>query len=147
MVTFKIDTGAQMNVLPKSQYNKLLKRPKLLKSSTKLKAYNGSLIPIAGKCIVTVTHRGKSTAVPILGLKTSASLRLIERIISVENVKVLAYVSQNADCFGELGTLPKMHHITIDQAVKPVEHAPRRIAIVIKDKLKTTLDKMERLMS
>ena len=63
MVTFKIDTGAQVNVLPKSQYNKLLKRPKFLKSSTKLKAYNGSSIPVAGKCIVTVTHGGESTEV------------------------------------------------------------------------------------
>ena len=155
MITFKIDTGAQVNVLPKSQYNKLLKRPKLLKSSTKLKAYNGSSIPVAGKCIVTVTHGGKSTsvlcvvaeidAVPILGLKTSASLRLIERVMSVENLKVPAYVSEYADCFGELGTLPKMHHITIDQSVKPVVHAPRRIPVVIKEKLKTTIDKMERL--
>ena len=155
MVTFKIDTGAQVNVLPKSQYNKLLKRPKLLKSSTKLKAYNGSSIPVAGKCIVTVTHGGESTsvscvvaeieAVPILGLKTSASLRLIERVMSVENVKVPAYVSEYADCFGELGTLPKKHHITIDRSVKPVVHAPRRIPIVIKDKLKTTIDKMEKL--
>ena len=35
MVTFKIDTGAQVNVLPKNQYDRLLWRPKLLKSSVK----------------------------------------------------------------------------------------------------------------
>ena len=143
MVTFKIDTGAQVNVLPKSQYKKLWKRPKLLKSSTKLTAYNGSSIPVAGKCIATVTHEGRSTsvlfivaeieAVSILGLKTSAGLRLIERVMSVENVKVPIYVSEYFDSFGEIETLPKAHHITINPAVKPVVHAPRKIPVAIKE--------------
>ena len=50
-IEYKIDTGAQCNVLPKVVYNQLLDRPKLKKTSVKLSAYNGTEIPVSGKCL------------------------------------------------------------------------------------------------
>jgi len=38
--------------------------------------------------------------------------------------------------FGEIGTLPKTHHITVDENVKPVIHVARRIPFALKDRLK-----------
>lgn len=72
----KIDTGAQVNVLPKHIYNTLVPRPKLKTTSTKLSAYNGSTVH--GKCIIPMTHKGQrhhllfiivaSDTTPIIGL-------------------------------------------------------------------------------
>jgi hypothetical protein len=56
-VRYKLDTGAQVNVLPKSQYNRLLRKPKLKNTKVKLTAYNGTNIPVVGKCIVRVAHK------------------------------------------------------------------------------------------
>ena len=92
-VKFKIDTGAQCNVIPKSVYIKLLNQPKLKKTSTNLTAYNNSEISVCGKCIVTLDHNEKSYKVLfivvnsdaplILGLKTSERLNLIRNLCTV----------------------------------------------------------------
>ena len=93
MINFKIDTGAQIDVLPHREYLKLHKRPKLVKPATKLKAYNGTPISVVGKCFVEVRHKGEvlqipfivadMQAAPILGLQTSSRFQLIKCIESV----------------------------------------------------------------
>ena len=40
-INYKIDTGAQVNVLPKNDFVKLLRRPKLKPTKIKLTTYNG----------------------------------------------------------------------------------------------------------
>ncbi len=50
-VPFKIDTGAQCNVIPKHLLQKLSPKPKLKPATIKLSAYNGTPIPVSGKCI------------------------------------------------------------------------------------------------
>ena len=49
-VTYKMDTGAQVN-LPLSEVNKLHPMPEILQSSIKLSAYNGSGIKMIGESI------------------------------------------------------------------------------------------------
>ena len=94
-IQYKIDTGAQCNVLPKVVYNQLLDRPKLKKTSVKLSAYNGTEIPVSGKCLAKIKHKNTVTHVlfsvadtkssPILGLKTSSNLNLIKRIMKIDS--------------------------------------------------------------
>ena len=77
-IQYKIDTGAQCNVLPKVVYNQLLNRPKLKETSVKLSASNGTEIPVSGKCLAKIKHKNTVTRVlfiipdikssPILGL-------------------------------------------------------------------------------
>ena len=83
----KIDTGAQVNILPKTIYNQLRFKLKLEKSSIKLKAYNGTPIYVLGTCTIPIKYKDISievrfivadtNAVPILGLETSVQLKLI----------------------------------------------------------------------
>ena len=80
-------------------------------------------------------------AIPILGLKTSTGLRLIQRVMTV-SADVPDYVTEFGDCFGELGKLPKTHHIVVDEKITPVVHAPRRVPVALRNKLKDVLDKM-----
>jgi hypothetical protein len=147
-VTYKIDTGAQVNVLPKQTYMTLFKPLKLHTSPVKLTAYNGSNIPVLGRCIAYVEHRGKqvpihfivadTTAKPILGLNTSNKLNIIKRIHAVSE----QHFFETFDCFGEIGTLPGFHHITIDPTVQPVIQPPRRIPFALQEPLQKELKKM-----
>ncbi|CAH3172749.1 unnamed protein product, partial [Porites lobata] len=55
-INFKLDTGSQVNILPKKEYSKLIHKPKLHPAKVKLTAYNGTNIPVIGKCIITLKN-------------------------------------------------------------------------------------------
>ena len=80
----------------------------------------------------------------ILGLNTCEKLNLIKRVMVV-NEDIPEVVKEFSDCFGEMGTLPKVHHIHVDPDIKPVVHPPRRVPIALHAKLKAELDRMESL--
>ena len=94
VVNFKIDTGAQANVLPWKVCSKLLKRPKLIKSKVKLTAYNGTDIHVRGSCIAHLDYKRSSIPVlfnvaeidssPVIGLNTSSKLNLIKRVMKIK---------------------------------------------------------------
>ena len=48
------------------------------------------------------------------------------------------------DVFTGLSCLPGEYHIGVDPAIKPVQHAPRRVTVPIKSKLKEKIDEMEK---
>ena len=48
------------------------------------------------------------------------------------------------EIFSELGKLTEEHHIHIKKNVTPVIHPPRKIPVVLRDRLKKDLDTMER---
>ena len=48
------------------------------------------------------------------------------------------------DVFTGLGCLPRECHIEVDPAIKPVQHAPRRVPVPLKSKLKEKIDEMEK---
>ena len=54
IIKFKIDTGAQGNVLPERIFSLLRPRPKIHSSTVKLSAYNGFYIPVKGTFIANV---------------------------------------------------------------------------------------------
>ena len=160
-ITFKIDTGAQVNVLPKHIYNTLVPRPKLKTTSTKLSAYNGSVIPVHGKCIIPMTHKGQrhhllfiivaSDTTPIIGLATSERLNLIKRVYKVtestieESFSSSTILDDYPECFGEIGTLKSTYHMEIKDDVSPVAVPPRKVPFALKDRLKNELDHMEKM--
>ena len=79
-INYKIDTGAQASIIPQRLYNSLRKEPKLHATKEKLFAYDGSEIPVVGKCIARLKPKGNTDypvqfvivstkSCPILGLK------------------------------------------------------------------------------
>jgi len=150
-VDYKLDTGAQANVLPYCQYKRLHNRPALHKTKTKLSAYNNEPIKVEGSCIVTLVHKSvkhptlfivadtKST--PIIGLQTCSRLNLVKRINEM-NISP-SFLDEYADCFGELGTIKKPYHIVLDPSVPPVIDACRKVPIALQDRLRQELLRME----
>ena len=157
ITNFTIDTGAQCNVIPKYLLNSLLPRPKLKPTTMKLSAYNGTEIPVAGRCITSIKLKNQKVkvlfivvdadSVPIIGLNTSVKLDLIKRVYKIANdISVQANIEDEfVDCFGEIGCLKRTHHIEFKEDVKPIIAPIRKIPFALKDKLKEELHRMMKL--
>ena len=72
-IQYKIDTGAECNVLQKVVYNRLLSRPKLKKTSVKLSTYNGTEIPVTEKWLAKIKHKNTVTHVLFIVADTKSS--------------------------------------------------------------------------
>ena len=93
LISFRIYTGAQANILPFRMFLNLQNRPKLQPSKFRLSAYNETNIPVKGYCILGVTHGVTSIKVlfhavdndspSILGFKISKNVDLIGRITKI----------------------------------------------------------------
>ena len=154
-ICYKIDSGAQVNVLPENLIETLQRKPRITKSTTTLSTYNGSNIPVKGQCTLDIHHRGKNVpllfivadtnSLPIIGMNSRKQLNLNKRILSISNFQKQNFLNEYKDCFGEIGTLCKVHHITIDQNITPAVTPARNIPIALLDKLKLELKRMRRL--
>ena len=119
----------------------------------KLSAYNGTNIPVEESCILYVKNINKSYSIlfivadidsqPILGLKTSRQLNLIQRIMKIEKEEIPNYIIKFDDCFGNIGCLGEKYHIIVDENVPPVVNLPRRIPVALKERVEKELDRME----
>ncbi|KAL9973467.1 hypothetical protein ACROYT_G019932 [Oculina patagonica] len=116
MVEFKLDTGAQANVIPSDVFNSLKGTPQLKTTKAKLTGFSGSVIPVLG----------------------------VARMISDVNTKS-SILDEFNDLFEGLGELEGEHHIEINPKVKPVIHPPRKVPFTILPKLKHELERMEQL--
>ena len=147
-VNFKLDSGADCNVISKSLLARLPVGPKQTRQCrAKLKVYDGSRITPSGKISLTCEYKGKFTVLgfilieqdlpSILGLKSCLDLGLIKRIyhLQEENLE-----SEYADVFEGLGEIKGVQHkIQIDPNATPVVHPPRRVPVALCEPLKEEL--------
>ena len=149
-VTFKIDTGAQCNVMSSETHNYVSQQP-LTKSNAKLVAFGGHRLTSLGRATLMCEHKNKFWPVEfevlndvsnVLGLKTSAEMRLVKRIEALTNDTLTKY----ANTFTGLGCITKVtHHIQLHPNHKPVIYPPRKVPVTIRSKVKDELERMERL--
>ena len=147
-VNFKLDSGADCNVISKSLLARLPVGPKQTRQcKAKLKVYDGRLITPSGKISLTCEYKGKFTALDfilteqdlpsVLGLKPFLDLGLIKRIyhLQKENLE-----SEYADVFEGLGEIKGVQHkIQIDPNATKVVHPPRRAPVALREPLKEEL--------
>lgn len=91
-VTFKIDTGTQIDVLPMNVFQRLGPKTELRKSSVTLRAFGGEIIEPKGTCTFYCEFANMSLNVnfavvdsnfmPIFGLNTCTKLKVVERPLS-----------------------------------------------------------------
>ena len=151
-VKFKLDTGAQANVLPWNIFINMRKAEKLKLTLTKHKlcSYSGNTLEVKGTCVLRVLDRIVKFYVvetkedAILGLHACENLKLI-KILQIKEDKCdnSALMKEYRDVFTGLGKLEGQYHIEVDKTVKPVIHAPRKVPFSLHDKVKEELDRME----
>lgn len=153
-VKFKLDTGAQCNVLPLAEFKTLPGQPNLKNTNTVLMSFGKYKIKPVGTTQVSCKSKGKQFSLefvvtevdsqPLLSLQTCVDLGLIRRVDSLHAFGDMdSVVNQYQDVFGGLGTVPGEHHIELDPTVKPVIHPPRKVPFGLQERLRETLDKLE----
>ena len=151
---FKVDTGAQCNVIPRSDLDQIDKSAKISSTSVKLTAYGGGNIPIKGMCEMEITHKEHQIKVdfyavdvpdikPIIGLPTLRELKLITMDNLHEINKDHNILDSYSDVFTGLGLVNGEYHIELKENVTPVVHASRTIPLKLLPQLKKTLDDLE----
>ena len=153
-VNFKIDSGADCNVISQSVFDRLpVENKQSRQCKAKLKVYDGRRINPRGKVSLACEYKGKFTVMDfilveqdlpsILGLKSCLELGLIKRIYSLEEESLEV---EYADVFEGLGEINGVQHeIQIDPNATPVVHPPRRIPVALREPLKEELNGMENL--
>ncbi|VDI69620.1 Hypothetical predicted protein [Mytilus galloprovincialis] len=130
---FKLDTGAQANVIPYKVLKLVKGDTKIIPSKTRLVTYSGEKMDVLGKCYINVSHKDKIermefavvnfNAQCILGLSACEKLNLINRVMSVEK-SAESILKENSDLFDGIGELEGYHHIELDKSINPVIHPP-----------------------
>ena len=152
--TFKIDTGAQCNVIPQWLYYQVCKDP-LKPSSASLVAFGGHKLHTCGKAKIPCQYKDLNYLVEfevmdhnvpnILGLITCIEMNLVQRIDTVGNSRANLF-EQYYDVFEGLGCVTDVrYHIRIDPIKTPVIHPPRRVPITLRPKIQEELARMESL--
>jgi len=144
----------------------------VLPDSSLITAYGGTKLPVVGKVSLQVSRLGvqhticckliDSPAVrPLLGHKACLTMRVIAYLdydrmnkplaspalvcaidsTSLSSIELIA--KHFPTVFGNgIGKLNGEYHIRLSAEATPVQHAPRRVPVALRDKLKRTLDEM-----
>ena len=146
-INFKLDTGADCNIISTKDYAKLgFKLNKLNESNDSIITYTRERIPIMGICILDTVYKEKTYRIKfyvtnvynsnILGLNACIKLNMIRKInnISSENFD---------DLFDEkIGCVNDTVKLELDKTIKPSIAPYRRIPFTLHNVLKMELDKL-----
>ncbi|KAK0148890.1 hypothetical protein N1851_010688 [Merluccius polli] len=154
-VKFKLDTGAQANVIPYSLLQRIGKKNILRPTDVKLSTYTGDKIHVKGKCNWTVKYKKKTFVLefivvkkdskPILGIQACEQMGLIKRVMALNKGDKMDIFKEYADVFKGIGCLEGEHTIQIDASVTPKVHPPRKVPVTLREKLRTELNRMEKM--
>ena len=167
----KIDSGAQVNVLTRSDYDGLKHKPRIYDNTMRLKAYNNTDIETQGICYAMVHLKtgekfdrirfvivdGKDNVTQsILGVGDSEKLGLVVRAREVHKVFSVKSKSDSTDgltkdkvqkeykdVFEGLGCLDGKVSIQLKDNAVPLVCPARKVPIALKDKLKHELNRLE----
>lgn len=140
-IRFKIDTGSQVNILPLTKFHELNIQHPLAPPESQLSSYTGDPLNVKGTLRLSCSHKDKHTDIlfyivetsktPLLSLKTSLDLNLIQLIYSVDSP-----ACQNADMhdafpdlFKGVGLLSGDVELHLKPNAIPVINPPRHIPI------------------
>nr|XP_054767488.1 uncharacterized protein K02A2.6-like [Lytechinus pictus] len=158
-IGMQVDCGATCNVIHEKD---VPSGTELSNTNQVLSVYSEGTVPVAGKCklhlrnvknnkkylVPFVVVKGTVTR-PLLGASTAQQMKLIT--VQYGNIEVVHAVTNDdiltsyKDVFTGLGKMPGTVHLQTDSSVEPVIMPPRRVPIVVKDKLKQELERLEKL--
>lgn len=153
-VKFKVDTGAECDVLPVNLLKSIgLSDNKIKPTTTLVKSYTGDKLQVKGTCTLSVKKNDRmyridfyivNTNTPaLLGLTSCLKLKIIKKIDSIsENDTYREIVEKYKDIFSGIGCLMKPYHIKLKENAHPVIHPTRRVALSLLDKLKKCIEEL-----
>ncbi|GFS85112.1 transposon Tf2-9 polyprotein [Nephila pilipes] len=157
-VNFKLNTGAEVNILPLYILNMFKVTPKLSETNLSLTTYGNFKLKPDGSLIINCSiNKLKNVPLPfcvvnvkskpLLGLNDYKELKLIERIDVIECsiISKNELIKQYKDVLTGIGEFPsEPHRIALKDNSVPVIHLRRRAPQVLQPKLKSTLNNLEK---
>ncbi|UYV69910.1 K02A2.6-like [Cordylochernes scorpioides] len=152
-ILFKMDTGADINIIPQEIYFKNFAHKKLCKPDIQLLGPRQVKLHVIGKFTALIEKDGRSIPgeifvvpqlmQPLLSGKASESLNLIKRLQSIEKRNSLNPFEEYPKLFTGLGTLQGSYTIKLKDESQPhAIYTPRRIPIPLLNKTKEQFDQM-----
>ena len=154
-VKFKLDSGAQINTMPRNFYSKFASMQNLPSSNSLLCAYGGFPVDSFGTVLLKCKH-GDVVENHLfmlliicyhcfLGLKTCLSMGLLKISCPVKpktSLECNSLLDKYSDVFRGIGCLAQLYTILTDNNVTPVRCPPRRIPFASTNNVKAKLDSM-----
>lgn len=154
-ISMKLDTGSEVNAIPKELYETKFRSVKLTTSNANLVGYFGKCVKPVGKVTLLVNHKNKYTPVefmvvegassPILGLESCVQLGLIQRASEVRRMGSNEILNEEKykPVFQGLGCIKNaIYDVKTDPRVDPVVIPPRKVPHALLGRLKHALDKL-----
>lgn len=150
-----IDTGASVNVMDATQFQRLSPKPTLLKTKARIYTYGGTVplelqgvieveVAYGSRKLRTKFHVTKDRAGSLLGCSTAEALGLVTFVRHVHQSHAEAAMAEFPQLFDGLGCLKgvkvKLH---IDKSVKPVALRHMRVPYHLRPLVEAELEKME----
>ncbi|KAG8178031.1 hypothetical protein JTE90_025086 [Oedothorax gibbosus] len=159
-VVFKLDTGAQVNVLTKTLFECLPSKPILQPTTITVCTYSGDVLPVTGECILSCDVNDQHNQLkfvivdldvhPVLSASACVDLQLVQRINpkncsvnAIASSKLQEVIEEYKDVFEGVGRLPGTHKIIIHDDATPVIAAPRKIPLALEQQVQDELLRME----
>lgn len=149
----KLDTGAQVSVLPSRIFKKVNNQFLVRPTNVKLKTLDGVITPVGTVRLLCHTEVSEAyidfmivdlEVTPLLGLPGCLALNLVQRVSTVirENAKD-QFIQKNKDIFTGLGCFPQKGRIVTTPGAEPVCWPPRRVPQTLRAPLKKELNRLE----
>ena len=152
--------GTQVNIIPLSTFRELNIKHPLLPPETQLSSLTGNPLNVKGtinlncrykaKQIETLFYVVETSRTPLMSLKTSLDLSLIQLIYSVDNpggqneiCTKEQIMCEYPDLFKGVGLIPGDVELHLKPDAVPVINAPRRIPVALRGRFRTELTRME----
>lgn len=153
-IEFKLDTGAEVNIISYNIFKKLDKQFKIRKINAKLKAFGGGKVSPIGVVSLNIEVNNCSIlqdfvivdviTQPLLGLDSCINLGLIHRVDLIKKfINKEDLVTEYKDVFIGLGCFQEKCKLLLKEGAVSSAKPPRRIPIALKGRLRDTLDEME----
>ncbi|KAL6462444.1 hypothetical protein MHYP_G00288660 [Metynnis hypsauchen] len=155
---FKVDTGAQANVIPANTFHRMFGDVVLGSPDGYISGYGGQRLKVKGACRLTCRHKEKTimldfdivdvkNAPAVLGMRACLDLNIVKlvHIIQAQPETHTSITEEFADVFKGIGLFPGECVLQLKPAVTPVVCPPRRIPYALRGRLKDELDKMEKM--
>ncbi|UYV60465.1 K02A2.6-like [Cordylochernes scorpioides] len=154
-VDIKLDTGADVNILPEILIKEWPNMPLLETADCKIYTYTGQQIPVVGKSLLDCKTKYacrkvtflilNNSAVPILGLDECVKLNLVKRVETISDISVTltGLLDEYKDVFKGNGHLSYMYDIKISDKAEPKICPARRLPRALLQPVKEELFKME----
>ena len=152
-ISFKLDTGSDVNIIYELEYRTITPKPRLEKSETVMTSYSDGHIPSFGVCCVSVQYKKRHIYAymevvrderrpALLGGTDCARLWLVKMVHAVNTKDIKSNIlKSHPQLIDGSGSLPGVHTIVLQDDAAGAIHAPCRVAIAKRTELKRELDR------